>query len=280
MKALTAQTQRLLELLYHDEMPLGIFYSDDKPDGYGPRPGEIFTREREAAGQINWQNAFESNFSCMLGNIWLARKKKSAAWLSHEECGCLGGGYFSGIYAPYLDTNVHFVSTGIPNTAIEGEHYMPSPESMHVFMKDCAPPPATAKYCVMKSLDLFDEEEKPLVVAFFARPEVLTGLFSLATYTVGHHNAVVSPFGAACTSIIAWPLAYERRGIECAVLGGLDPSARKFMKTDELSFAIPLALYRKMLDRMGTSALTRHTWEGSRKKVMKSGRTWGEMEKK
>lgn len=47
------------------------------------------------------------------------------------------------------------------------------------------------------------------------------------------------------------------------------------MKTDELSFAVPLPLYRKMLDAMGSSALTRHTWEGVRKKVMKSGRAWG-----
>lgn len=155
---------------------------------------------------------------------------------------------------------------------------MPSPESMHVFMNDCAPPPATAKYCVIKSLDLFGEEEKPLAVVFFARPEVLTGLFNLTTYTVGDHNAVVSPFGAACTSIIAWPLAYEQRGLERAVLGGFDMSARKFMKTDELTFAIPFGLYTKMLERMETSALTRHTWEGCRKKVAKSKRAWGEVE--
>ncbi|MDL2314493.1 DUF169 domain-containing protein, partial [Desulfovibrio sp. OttesenSCG-928-C14] len=82
--------------------------------------------------------------------------------------------------------------------------------------------------------------------------------------------------GAACTSVVGWPLVYEQRGIECAVLGGFDPSARKFLKTDELTFSIPLSLYGKMLDAMETSALTRHTWEGVRKKVLKSNRTWGE----
>jgi hypothetical protein len=280
MKTLTAQTQRLLELLNHDEMPFGIFYSDDKPDGYGPKAGEIFTREREAAGQIDWQNAFGNNFSCIFGNIWLARKKKKAAWISHEECGCMGGGYFSGIYRPYLDTNVKYVSTGIPGTFIEGEHYMPSPESMQAFMDACALPSITKKYCVFKPLELFSGEEQALVVAFFARPEVLVGLHSLAAYTVGNHNAVIAPFGAGCTNIVAWPLVYELRGIECAVLGGFDPSARKFMKTDELTFAVPLRLYHKMLDRMETSALTRHTWEGDRKKVMKSRHAWGEGGKK
>lgn len=58
----------------------------------GPRSGEIFTRERESAGEINWGNAFGNNFSCLVGNIWLARKKKKAAWISHEECGCMGRG--------------------------------------------------------------------------------------------------------------------------------------------------------------------------------------------
>ncbi|MDR1491057.1 MAG: DUF169 domain-containing protein [Desulfovibrio sp.] len=267
------KTQRLLELLGHDETPFGIFYSDEKPDGYGPKPGEIFSREREMAGEIDWRKAF-GNFSCLFGNIWLARKKKKAAWISHEECGCMGGGYYSGVYGPYLDMNVMFVSTGVPGTNMEGEHFMPSPESMRAFMDACALPPGNGKYCVIKPLEQFFGMERPLVVVFFARPEVLTGLNSLAIYTVGRHDAVIAPFGANCTNIIAWPLVYERQGVERAVLGGLDPSARKFMKTDEMSFAVPLELYRKMLDNMETSALTRHTWEGVRKKVARSIRAW------
>ena len=273
MESLAVQTKRLLELLGHDEMPMGVFYSDTKPDGYGPKKGELFTREREKAGKIDWKSAF-GNFSCVCGNVWLARKKKKAAWLSHEESGCMGGGFYSGMYAPYLETNVLYVSTGIPGTHIEGEHYLPSPESMHAFMKDCTPPPASGKYCVLKPLDQFAANEEPLVVAFFARPEVLTGLVNLTTYTVGNHNAIASPFGAACTNIIAWPLVYEQRGIECAVLGGFDVSARKFMKTDEMTLSMPLALYRKILASMETSALTRHTWQVVRKKVLKSNNTW------
>lgn len=279
MKTLIKKTERLLELLGHDEMPFGIFYSDEKPDGYGPKPGEIFSREREEAGEIDWQKAF-GNFSCIFGNLWLARKKGKAAWISHEECGCMGGGYFSGVYGPYLDTNVKYVSTGIPGTFMEGEHYMPSPESMRAFMEDCALPLDNKKYCILKPLDQFNDDERPLVVAFFVRPEALTGLHSLTIYTVGSHNAVIAPFGAGCTNIISWPLVYGQRGIECGVIGGFDLSARKFMKTDELSFAAPLSLYRKMLDRMETSALTRHTWEGCRKKVIKSKHAWKEVEKK
>lgn len=275
MEQLQKKTQRLQELLGHEEIPFGVCYTDIKPDGFGPKPGEIFSRERETAREIDWQKAF-ANFSCLVGNIWLARKKKKAAWISHEECGCMGGGFYSGVYGPYLEMNVHYVSTGIQGTPIEGEHYMSSPEAMRVFMDECTPPRAKGKYCVLKPLDQFTQTEQPLSVTFFARPEVVTGLHSLACYAAGHHNAVVSPFGAGCTSIISWPLVYEQKGMECAVLGGFDVSARKFLKTDELTLSIPLAFYSKMLDAMETSALARRTWEGTRKKVQKSARTWGE----
>ena len=184
MTDLMKRTRRLLELLGHDEVPFGVHYSDAKPDGYGPKPGEIYSRERELAGEIDWKNAFD-NFSCIIGNIWLARKKRKAAWISHEECGCMGGGFYSGVYRPYLDMNVYFVSTGVPGTPIEGEHYLPSPESMRAFMEDTAPPKPSGAYCVIKPLELFKADESPLVVSFFVRPEVMTGLYSLTSYATG-----------------------------------------------------------------------------------------------
>ena len=275
MISLMQRTQRLLELLGHDEVPFGVHYSNEKPDGYGPKAGEIYSRERELAGQIDWKKAFD-NFSCIIGHIWLARKKRKPAWISHEECGCMGGGFYSGVYRPYLDMNVLYVSTGVPGTPIEGEHYLPSPESMRAFMEDTAPPTPDGKYCVIKPLELFNPDESPLVVNFFVRPEVMTGLYVLTSYAAGSHLAVVSPFAAGCGSIIAWPLVLQQRGEEKAVLGGYDPSARKYLKTDELIFSVPMPLYRKMLDVMETSALTRDVWQEVCKKVRRSRRVWGE----
>lgn len=105
---------------------------------------------------------------------------------------------------------------------------------------------------------------------------MLNGLCSLVFYATGDYNAVASPFSAGCGSIIAWPLVYQQRGEERAVLGGFDISARKFLKTDELTFTVPFPLYKKMLDAMEESALTRDTWAGTRKKVFRSRRAWGE----
>ena len=275
METIIAGTNRLLQLLGHGEAPFGLCYSDEKPeDGYGPKPGEIFTHEREAAGLINWHKAFSEDFSCLIGNLWKARQKGKAAWISHRECGCMGGGYYAGMYRPWLEMNIHYVSTGIPQAGLEGEHYLPSPEAMRAFMAEATPPEPSGQYCVLKPLP--QHAAPPLVVIFFARPEALTGLMSLVFYAAGHHQAVVSPFGAGCTNIIAWPLAYQAKGIERAVLGGFDPSARKFLKADELTLALPLPLYRQMLAVLEESSLTRHTWQNTRKRVGRSRRAWDE----
>ncbi|MDR0477183.1 MAG: DUF169 domain-containing protein [Desulfobulbaceae bacterium] len=121
-----------------------------------------------------------------------------------------------------------YVSTGIPQAGFEGEHYLPSPEAMRAFMDDAQPPEPSGKYCVLKPLT--QHTVPPLVIIFFARPEVLTGLFSLVSYAAGHHQAVVSPFGSACANIIAWPLAYQAKGIERAVLGGFRPVGAKIFE--------------------------------------------------
>jgi hypothetical protein len=58
-----------LEILGLDEKPMGIFYTDEKPqEGYSPKPLDLPTREKEIKNQIDWQAIF-GQFSCVLGNI-------------------------------------------------------------------------------------------------------------------------------------------------------------------------------------------------------------------
>jgi hypothetical protein len=61
------------------------------------------------------------------------------------------------------------------------------------------------------------------------------------------------------------------------VIGSWDPSARKFLKTDELSFTVPTAMFRSMLERYSESFLKMHTWETTRKKIARSRKAWGEV---
>jgi uncharacterized protein (DUF169 family) len=148
---------------------------------------------------------------------------------------------------------------------------------MREFLAKVDPRKAPAKYCIFKPLSTFTAGEEPEFVIFFARPEVLTGLFTHTAFTTGEVDSVVSPFGAGCTNIIAWPLYYKEQGLEKAVLGGFDPSVRKFMKPDELTFTVSLPLYKKMLAALPESMFNvGGDWTVVRKKISRSAKAWGE----
>lgn len=269
------KTSELMRHIALAEEPFGIFYSDDKPaEAYAPKAGPPISRQLEEAGQID-QQAIRQNFSCIMGNIWLARKKKGCAFISAEQYGCAGGSFYSGMVLPNLRFVEHYVSTGFPGTPMRGERYISSPQAMRDYIAALNPRPAPAPYCVFKPLSGLADGETPEIIVFFVRPEALTGLHTLLCFASGEADCMVSPFGSGCANIISWPLHYLEAGTPKAVLGGLDPSARKFHKTDELTMAIPLELYERMLEAMPESALTAEgAWPNVRKKAMRSNTAW------
>ena len=277
LQSIRKETQTFLKHLGLNEEPFGVYYDNTIPDdAFGPKPGPPISRELEDRGELDMQEVFKC-FSCVMGNIWLARKKRRAAYISSEEYGCPGGVFYCSMMKPNLRFIEHYVTTGFEGTPVHGERYLPSPESMRQFLDKVNPRKAPGKYCIFKPLSLFTENEMPEFVIFFARPEVLTGLFVQTTFTTGDVDCVATPFGAGCTSMIAWPLYYKEQGIEKAVIGGFDPSARKFLKTDELTFTVPWSLYQKMLKALPESMFNLDgAWPTVRKKVDRSAKAWGE----
>jgi uncharacterized protein (DUF169 family) len=270
----TKAIPRFLEILGLDEEPMGILYTDEKPaEGFSPKPLDLPTRKKEKNNEIDWQTIF-GQFSCVIGNIWLARKKKRAAYFDAQRFGCPGGAFWLGFMKPQTETIIHYVSTGIPDR-MEGELYCDSPDELRRIFDYIDPRPAPNKFCVVKPLSLFGAEEEPELVAFFARPETLCGLHQLAAFVTNDPEVVSSPWGAACTNLITWPLKYLAKGENKAVLGGWDPSARKFFKTDELTFTVPYEMFRQMLGRFEQSFLTTKTWTTVQKKIARSKRAWG-----
>jgi hypothetical protein len=61
-----------------------------------------------------------------------------------------------------------------------------------------------------------------------------------------------------------------------AVLGGWDPSDRKFLKPDEITFAVPWEMFARMVSRYRDSFLTRPIWALVRKKIELSRKVWKE----
>jgi uncharacterized protein (DUF169 family) len=265
----------LLEALgYHGE-PLGMHYTDDQPrGGFSPEPARLPSLEEERAGQADLGEVFGS-FSCVMGHIWRARNKDEKAWFSAERFGCLGGAFYLGYLKPQLDSVCAYVSTGVPGV-MEGERYIHSPEACRAFFEELDPPPAGGRYCVFQPLSHYGPEERPEIVLFFARPEVLSGLMFLAMFVTGDMEATASPFGAGCSHLVTFPRRYQAAGRRRAVAGGWDPSCRKYLRPDELSFAAPWEMFRAFLERWEESFLTTATWGLVRKKARLSAKAWGE----
>ena len=271
MKTLPA----FLAVLGLDEEPMGLFYTDEKPvEGFSPKPNDLPTRAKEMKNEIDWQKVF-GQFSCAIGHIWRARKKKTAAYFSAEQFGCPGAAFWLGFNKPQAETIINYVSTGIPNWT-DGELYCDSPDELRRIFEYVDPRPAPQKFCVVKPISQFSDMEVPERVAFFTRPESLSGLHQLAAFVTNDPEVVVSPWGAGCGSIVVWPLHYLSKGQNKAVIGGWDPSARKFFKTDELSFTVPFQMFSEMLNRHGESFLTTKSWKTVQKKIDRSKKTWGE----
>ncbi|HMK35243.1 MAG TPA: DUF169 domain-containing protein [Desulfomonilaceae bacterium] len=270
------KVREFLQELGCPEEPFGTYYTDVEPDdGVAPKEGILPSVEAEAANQVDW-DALNVDWSCVLGSIWRARRKRTSAYFDKERFGCLGGAFYLGFLKPQLESIVHYVSTGIPGR-MEGEHYLESPEVTRHFFKTIDPRPAPARFCVFKSLHLFGERELPEVITFFARGEVVSGLNQLATFVTNDFEAVQSPFGAGCSSIVTWPLRYLSQGKLKAVLGGWDPSERKYLKPDELTFTVPFHMFELMVSRWKESFLTTHSWEVIKKRIERSRRAWDEV---
>ncbi len=263
-----------LALLGLDEMPMGILYTDAQPAaGLSPKPSVLPTCERESCNAINWGEVF-GNFSCVMGHIWRARRKKTAAYFSAEQFGCPGGAFWLGFMKPQTETIIRYVSSGIPGH-MEGELYCESPDALRKTFLDIDPPQIGKKFWVIKPLDLFAPDELPEFVTFFTRAEPLTGLHQLAYFVSNDPEVVASPWGAACAGLGTWPLKYRLMGKNRAVIGGWDISARKFFRNDELSFTVPFEMFEQMLLRGESSFLCRENWNGPvRKKIARSRSLW------
>ncbi len=264
---------KFIEVLGLDEEPMGCYFTDQPPEiGVSPDPLDLPTREKEINNDINWGAVF-GGFSCVMGNIWRARRKNTAAFFSAERFGCPGGAFWLGYMKPQTDTIIHYVSSGIPHH-MEGEFYCESPEALGETFEAIDPPSAPKPFCVFKPISQFSSDEEPLLVVFFARPEPLCGLHQLAFFVTNDPEVVTSPWGAACSDLVTWPLKYLQNNQTKAVLGGWDISARKFFANDELSFTVPYPLFEQMLARSDESFLSRKNWAVVQKKIARSRNVW------
>ena len=110
---------------------------------------------------------------------------------------------------------------------------------------------------VFQDVDDAESEGRPIeVVVFLTDPARLTALMQLAAFSKETPGpATVMPYGHACQQIYAIPRAEGETDDPHAVVGMTDMYARRFIGKDQLSFAVPYSLYKRMENDVDASFL-------------------------
>lgn len=201
----------------------------------------------------------QSEHRCLICNLNRVREGHSFVY-SSGSTGCLGGKRYAGFSQTLRPNFEYFLSCGIPGK-VEGERYKKSPELVEEYLKNNPPFKAPAKYLVFKRWDKLEERDHPAAIIFFAKADVLSGLFTLANFDRADSYGVVSPMGSGCSTIIAYPLTESKSDQPRCVLGMFDVSARPCVPADTLTFTIPVGRFVQMVQNMKESFLVTKTWD-------------------
>jgi hypothetical protein len=206
---------------------------------------------------------------CLVCDLSRIRKGNDLAF-DQESLSCSGAQFYLGYTTERRPEFRYFLSTGKPGV-VEGERYKRTPEIVDQMDQHRGQIPAVGKCYTFKRWDRLTEDDRPEVVIFFTRPEVLSGLFTLANFDQSDPNGgVICPFGAGCGSVIYWPWMEQQKENPRAVLGMFDPSARPCVPGDVLTFAVPMKKFEKMIGYMEESFLITPTWEKVKRKIKRS----------
>jgi hypothetical protein len=206
---------------------------------------------------------------CLVCDLARIRKGISRTF-DQESLSCSGAKFFLGYTSERSPEFRYFLSFGKPGV-VEGELYKRTPEIVDEASRHQEHIPAEGKCYTFKRWDQLTEDDAPEVVIFFARPEVLSGLFTLANFDQTDPNGgVICPFSSGCGTIIYYPWLEQQKKNPKAVLGMFDPSARPCVMVDILTMAISMKKFVKMIGYMEESFLITETWGNVRKKIKKS----------
>ena len=200
----------------------------------------------------------EGKWGCVVALIKAASQGKVAA-ATLATTVCQGGKVGLGFQGYEHGRIEYFLSTGnddIPN----GERYKKTPKLARAFT-DTIPRVTPGKCMVFKPLTMVTEEEKPHCVIFLVNADQLSGLVTLANYDQETQDNVQVRFASGCAQAVLYPLAAEEKGDKPCYIGMTDPSARKVIGRDELSFGIPYSRFLEMEREAEGSFLTTDTWE-------------------
>ncbi len=226
-------------------------------------PFTFYYTDQEGAGEMV---PIPSDHQCIIGVLQKVRNGTSLCF-NADAVGCGGGKRYLGFTQEMRPGFEYFLSYGIEGQ-MEGERYKKTPEIVKEVMEKAPYFEAPGRFIVFKRWDKLDNKDQPDVVIFFAKPDVLSGLFTLANFEeVEPDGGVFAPFSAGCGSIVQYPYLEKNKDHQRGVVGMFDVSARPFVPKDALSFAVTMNTFRRMVGNMDESFLITPSWAKVKKRI-------------
>ena len=204
-------------------------------------------------------------WNCIICQIQKVRSGESMVF-SAESVKCGGARRYLGFDDSIRPNFEYFLSCGIENK-MEGERYIRTPELVLDLMKKQKKLNIPGKYIVFKRWDKLNERDNPEVAIFFATPDILSGLFTLANFDQSEPDSTITPFAAGCGSLVYFPYSEKDNLRPRAVIGMFDVSARPCVQEEVLSFSVPTLKFMKMISYMDECFLITDSWKKVQKRI-------------